>query len=74
MRKACVLLVLLLCGCATSHWVGPGARQAYADCQLKADALPVTNQALTNPFFVAAYQEDFIDRCMKAQGYVETYD
>lgn len=69
MRKLCVLLGLLLCGCATTTYHGPGAQQALNDCEVQADMLPVTQQALTNPFFVAAYQEDFVDRCMRAKGY-----
>jgi len=74
MRKACLLLALLLGACATVSWHGPGAGQAYADCQLKADTLPVTANPAINPFAIAAFQEDFINRCMRAQGYTETYD
>ena len=76
MCQACVLAIVVLGvgGCATPTWHGPGAGRAYAECQLKADMLPVTANPGINPFAVAAFQEDFIDRCMRAQGYTETYD
>lgn len=71
MRHLFVVCVLALCaaGCATASYSGPGAGQALSECQLQADMLPITNQALTNPFFVAAYQQDFINQCMQAKGY-----
>jgi hypothetical protein len=70
MRKVFLLGVLAICvaGCST-YYSGPGAAQAYSDCQLQADTLPITAQGLANPFGVAAVQQNFIQRCMANKGY-----
>ncbi len=70
MFKLGTLCVLALCvaGCATTY-SGPGAAEAGAACQLQADMLPVTANPALNPFAIAAFQEDFIQRCMAAKGF-----
>lgn len=70
MRKVWMLPVLLIGvgGCATTY-TGPGVNAALSDCELQADMLPVTANPALNPFAVAAFQEDFINRCMRAKGY-----
>lgn len=69
---------LALTACATGpeeyRYAGAGrpavsADQGLKDCRVQADMLPVTQQALTNPMFVAASQQQFITNCMAAKGY-----
>lgn len=64
--------VFAVAGCASTpdDYAGqPGAATALAQCQEKSDTLPVTQQAATNPFFVAAMQQQYVNDCMAAKGY-----
>jgi hypothetical protein len=67
-----VLSALSLSGCSSgvAEYAGqPGAQAAYDKCWEKAYALPITQQAGSSPFLVAAMEGDYVDQCMRAAGF-----
>lgn len=71
---ASLFAITTLGGCASDearYGNSPAAQAALAKCRLQADGLPVTQNEATNPFFVAAMQQQYMNDCMKAAGWSE---
>lgn len=79
MRQIITILICgLLAACASvapeDFYGPPGFALATRDhtlaqCWANANFLPATAMATTNPFFVAAVQQDYVVQCMAASGY-----
>lgn len=71
LRMIAALGFLALAGCVAQpqRVLSPEEAQAFAQCRVQSDTLPTSQNAMSNPWFAAAAQEQFMKDCMAAKGY-----